>query len=183
MLYWTRFSSSFGVWGDCARKPLLLLVLLTGLHLTPYIPKCMTKEQVWLLICAVASMRLSELSSWWPLTCWTVPSKGVILFFILSGTAPVHPLSLLLGPLAPRAVYLIQNQNTLKFLLSSTVESFFLVPSFCWRLEGEKKENNDQENSLLNRRPSPYSQEPIWGSWCLCSGPQCFPLKPTIPRV
>lgn len=100
----------------------------------------MTEEQVWLLICAVASMRLSELSSRWPLTCWTVPSKGVILFFMLSGTAPVHPLSLLLGPLAPRAVTLFRTK-TLKFLPSST--SGVLLPGSQLLLEigrGEKGE-------------------------------------------
>lgn len=143
----------------------------------------MTEEQVWLLICAVASMRLSELSSRWPLTCWAVPSKGVILFFMLSGTAPVlSPTQSFAGSPSTQGSYLIQNQNTQvpsKFYQWSPSSWF---PSFCWRLEGERKENNDQGNSLLKRRPSPYSQAPIWCQ-SLCSGPQRFPLKPTIPRV
>lgn len=71
---------------------------VSRLNLTPRTSKCMTEEQVWLLICAVSSTELSELPSRWPLPCWTVPSEEVILLFILSGTEPFHPLSLLLGP-------------------------------------------------------------------------------------
>lgn len=106
----------------------------------PCIPKCMTEEQVWLLICAVASMRLSVPPSRWPLPCWTIPSKGGILFFIVSGTTPVHLLKSLVGSLGTQGSDLTQNQNTLKSFPSSIVESFFPVPSFCWRLEGERKE-------------------------------------------
>lgn len=47
------------------------------------------------------------------LPCWTVPSEGVILLFILSGTELVHALRLLLGPPSTQGSDLIQNQNTL----------------------------------------------------------------------
>lgn len=142
----------------------------------------MTKEQAWLLICAVASMRLSVLPSRWPLPCWTISSKGVILFFILPGTAPVHPLKSSAGSPGTQGSDLTQNQNTFKFFPSSTMESFFLVPSFCWRLEGERKEINNQENALLHRRPFPYTKHLLEGA-SPCSGLQCLVLKPTIPKM
>lgn len=49
---------------------------VTGLHLIPCVPKCMTKEQVWLLICAVVSKKLSEHPFRWPLSSWLCFLKG-----------------------------------------------------------------------------------------------------------
>lgn len=111
---------------------------------TPY-PKCTTEGQVWLLICAVVSVELSELPSRWPLSYWTVSSKGVILFILL-GTEPIYPL--LLGPPSTQGSDLIQNQNTLKFFPSSTMDSFFLVPSFWRKLERERKEKKTRKPYL-----------------------------------
>lgn len=155
--------------------------VVTGLHLTPCIPKCMTEEQVWLLICAVASMRLSELSSRWPLTCWAVPSKGVILFFMLSGTAPVlSPTQSFAGSPSTQGSYLIQNQNT---QVPSKFYQWSPFPGSHLLLETGRGEKGEWPRKLITeRRPSPYSQAPIWCQ-SLCSGPQRFPLKPTIPRV
>lgn len=157
---------------------------VTGLHLIPCITKCMTEEQVWLLICAVASMRLGVPPSRWPLPCRTIPSKGVILFFILSGTAPAHPLKSLAGSLGTQGSDLTQNQNTLQSsspVLQWSPSSQF--PAFAGDWKGERKEINNQENALLDRRPFPYTKHLIGGCQPPRLGLQCLVLKPTIPKM
>lgn len=132
--------------------------VVSRLRLTPRTSKSMTEEQVWLLICAVASMELSEFPPHGTalLDC---PSEGVILLFILSGTELVHALSLLLGPPSTQGSDVIKNQNTLKFLPNSTLDSFFLDASFFWRLEG--RERTKKTPYGINRRPFPHFQTPV----------------------
>lgn len=104
---------------------------------TPY-PKCMTEEQVWLLICAIVSVELSELPSTWPLSCWTVSSKRVILFILL-GTEPIYPL--LLGPPSIQDSDLIQTQNTIKFY------NGFFLPGSQLLLETGRGKKREKEPS------------------------------------
>lgn len=68
-------------------------------------------------------------------------SKGLTLFFILSGTAPVHPLSLLLGPPSTQGSDPIQNQNTQVLLNFYT--RFFLPGSQLLLEIGRGREENN----------------------------------------
>lgn len=141
----------------------------------------MTEEQVWLLICAVASMRLSVPPSRWPLPCWTIPSKGGILLFIVSGTTPVHLFKSLVGSLGTQGSDLTQNQNTLSPspVLQWSPSSRF--PAFAGDWKGRER-RLPQDNALLDNRLFPR-QTPTGGCQPPHLGLQCLVLKPTIPKM
>lgn len=142
----------------------------------------MTEEQVWLLICAVASMRLSVPPSRWPLPCWTIPSKGGILFFIVSGTTPVHLLKSLVGFLGNQGSDLTQNQNTLKSFPSSQWSPSSRFPAFAGDWKGRERRLPTRQRSA-GYQTLPIRQTPTGGCQPPHLGLQCLVLKPTIPKM
>lgn len=149
MLCWTRLGSSLGYGVTGPRDSYLCWCCFKAASYTLHLKEHDRRASLASDMCCCfhgakwASFHMA-------LPCWAVPSEGVILLFILSGTELVHPLSLLLGPPSNQGSDLIQNQNTIKFLPSSTMDSFFLDPSFCWRLDGREEKKN-WENPIQNK--------------------------------
>lgn len=79
--------------------------------------------------------------------------QGSNTVLILSGTAPVHPESLLLGPPSTQGSDLIQNQNTL--ILPKFYNGVSLPGSQLLLETGEKKQKKKQENFTLNELVDP----------------------------